>query len=162
MKYDWDDIIPEDMKIVWNRWLNELQELSNFTVPRCFYSPDDNIKGTQCELHIFGDGSEIGYGAVAYLRFIGINGIRVTIAFAKSRLTPMKKVTIPRIELAGSHLAVQMRNMIKRELKNYIQREYFWTDSMTVLKFIRNERKRFHRFVANRVSYIREHTQSHQ
>lgn len=163
MKYDWDDPIPEDMQTVWNRWIDELHELSNFTLPRCFYSFNYESQHPTCELHVFGDGSEIGYGAVAYLRFSDDNGqYYVSLAFAKSRMTPMKKVTIPRIELAGSHLAVQIRNMMVRELKDYIVREYFWTDSVTVLKFIRNERTRFQRFVANRVSFIREHSQPEQ
>lgn len=46
--------------------------------------------------------------------------------------------------------------MLQKELQLKLEKSVFWTDSTTVLKYICNETRRFHTFVANRVSTIRE------
>lgn len=48
--------------------------------------------------------------------------------------------------------------MLKRELPLQFEESCFWTDSQTVLKYINNETKRFHTYVANIVASIREAT----
>ena len=45
---------------------------------------------------------------------------------------------------------------MRKELQLPIDASYFWTDSTTVLKYINNEDKRFHTFVANRVAVVRD------
>ncbi len=50
--------------------------------------------------------------------------------------------------------------MLKKELRLQLQELVFWTDSTSVLKYVMNEDKRFHTFVANRVSIIREATKT--
>ena len=81
---------------------------------------DDNVYDL-CELHIFCDGSEIAYGAVAYLRFIKGDSIRVSSPiFAESRLTPLSNKTIktvPRIELCGAKLAIEVYKIVEAELQ---------------------------------------------
>ena len=39
-----------------------------------------------------------------------------------------------------------------------INKEYFWADSKVVLGYISNSSKRFKIFVANRIQFIRDHT----
>ena len=65
-------------------------------------------------------------------------------------------MTIPRLKLAAATLSVRLNKMLKKELEMTIDNITFWTDSMTVIRYIQNESKRFHTFVANRVSFIRE------
>lgn len=48
--------------------------------------------------------------------------------------------------------------MLKAELELELSQSVFWTDFTSVLKYINNENKRFHTFVANRVSTIRDVT----
>ncbi|XDV39580.1 hypothetical protein PO909_008806 [Leuciscus waleckii] len=48
------------------------------------------------------------------------------------------------------------------ELRFQLQQSIFWTDSTSVLNYIKNEDKRFHTFVANRVSTIRGATETSQ
>lgn len=67
-------------------------------------------------------------------------------------------MTTPRLELTAAVLAVRVDEMLKKELKIDLDSSVFWTDSMTVLKYIQNETKRFHTFVANRVVVIRDST----
>ncbi|XP_077980257.1 uncharacterized protein LOC144435544 [Glandiceps talaboti] len=74
----------------------------------------------------------------------------------KSHVAPLKQVTIPRMELSAATLAVRVDKSIKKELDMKVYETFFWTDSMTVLRYTNNETARFHTFVANRVTVIRE------
>ena len=72
---------------------------------------------------------------------------------AKSKLAPISTTTIPRLELCAAVAAVKLGVLVKKELKIEVE-SYYWTDSMIVLQYIRNKKKRFKTFVANRVEKI--------
>ena len=112
------------------------------------------------QLHHFGDASEQGYGTASYLRFTnGMEKIHIAFILGESRVTPLKQVTIPRLELA---LAVRVDRMLRLELQIELEESTFWTDIQSVLKYIRNDTKRFHTFVANRVAVIRDLSKAKQ
>ena len=78
---------------------------------------------------------------------------------AKSRVTPMKFVSIPRLELTAAALSIKVSLILKKGLTRSTSiREFYWTDSMVVLGYISNEAKRFKVFVANRIQLIRENS----
>ncbi|KAK7877121.1 hypothetical protein WMY93_032173 [Mugilogobius chulae] len=81
---------------------------------------------------------------------------RVHCAFVmgKARVAPLKPVTIPRMELTAAVVASRMDKLCKKELQMELKDSVFWTDSTSVLKYIKNETSRFKIFVANRVSEI--------
>jgi len=81
---------------------------------------------------------------------------RVHCAFVmgKSRVAPLKPVTIPRLEPTAAVCSVRISQQLRRELECIIDQEYFWTDSKVVLGYIANESRRFHVFVADRVQEI--------
>ena len=147
----WDDPIPETSKQKREAWERELPKLEQFQIPRCF-KPQD-VK--RCELHHFSDASNGGYGAVSYLRQINTVGqVHCSLIMAKSRLAPLKAMTIPRMELSAVVLATRLGRMIKQEVTLSIDQSTFWTDSTCVLRYIENKDKRFQTFVANRISAI--------
>ncbi|XP_035985471.1 uncharacterized protein LOC118558973 isoform X4 [Fundulus heteroclitus] len=74
----------------------------------------------------------------------------------------MKQTTIPRLELTAAVLAVRVNKLLQKELQIQLEKPVFWTDSTTVLKYISSETRRFHTFVANRISVIREATDVNQ
>ena len=158
----WDDQIPESTRQRWNTWLSDLPKLERFEIPRCF-KPSD-FASVQCrELHHFSDASSQGYGAVSYLRQIDTTGnVHCSLVMAKSRLAPLKSVTIPRMELSAAVLATRLDRMIKQETTTPIDRSVFWTDSTCVLRYIENKDKRFQTFVANRISAILEQSNANQ
>ncbi len=158
----WDDTIPLVLQKQWNHWISELDKVAEFQVNRCFKSMDFGLPTYAC-LHHFADACEAGYGTVSYLKMLNSeNMVHVAFLLGKSRVTPLKPVTIPRLELTAAVLAVKVDIMLKKEMQLPLEDSVFWTDSTTVLNYIKNEDKRFHTFVANRVSYIRDATQPQQ
>lgn len=158
LNYSWDEHIPQSYQQQWVRWLEDLKGLSTFSVPRCI-KPKDFGQLISAQLHHFSDASEDGYGTVSYLRLLNEqNQVHLAFSLGKARVAPVKKVTIPRMELTAAVLAVRVDRMLKAELQLNLESSIFWTDSTTVLKYIGNETKRFHTFVANRISAIREAT----
>ena len=158
----WDDSLPPDILCQWNSWLEDLDLLNTFKISRCV-KPATYGKVVRAQLHHFADASEAGYGTVTYLRMLNEQSkVQVSFLLGKARVTPLKAVTIPRLELTAAVLAVRMDSMLKEELKWTFEDSAFWTDSTSVLKYIKNEDRRFHTFVANRISTVRESSEPWQ
>ena len=131
--------------------------MTSYEVPRNITS----LRTNSYEIHVFSDGSEKAYGCVAYLRSRNAHTTSLKLLMSKSRLTPLSKsalTTTPRIELCAAKLGVELIQQLRRELTLDIQNETFWSDSVTVLRYIKNETKRFHRYVSNKVSFTRNFT----
>ncbi|XP_013415996.1 uncharacterized protein LOC106177694 [Lingula anatina] len=111
----WDDDLPEDLLSMWQSWLADLPNIAGIRVSRC-YSPD-LWEAPTVEVHIFCDGSEISFGSVAYLRIVSANGtISVAFLLSKTRIAPVKKLTMPRLELQAAVLAARIYLKLKEEL----------------------------------------------
>ena len=155
-KLDWDEKIPEEDLSRWKAWLKELPKLQGFSTGRCF-NPSGFGEVASAQLHYFSDASEIAYGAVSYLRLVNAHGdVHCSFITGKSRLSPLKPVTIPRLELSAAVLSTRLDAMIQDELEIPVDDSIFWTDSTCVIRYLENEEKRFTTFVANRVAAIRE------
>ena len=153
-KLQWDEQIDERSAYEWLKWKNNLLTLENVTVPRC-YKPKDFGKNITYSLHHFSDASESGYGQTSYLRMENENGdIHCSLIFGKSRMAPVKYVSIPRLEFTAATLSVKISKMLKEELDIHTTSESFWTDSQVVLSYINNESQRIKVFVANLVQFI--------
>ncbi|XP_038131095.1 uncharacterized protein LOC119776626 [Cyprinodon tularosa] len=159
LKLGWDEIIPSDIAEQWGRWLDDLPKLCRLQVTRCLRHKDFTAAPVTMQLHHFSDASELGYGAVSYLRVVSNNDINCNIVLSRNRLAPVKPSTIPRLELAAAVVAVQLDQRIRQSFELPLLDSVFWTDSTIVLHYIRNEDKRYQTFVANRVSQIREVSQ---
>nr|XP_057933833.1 uncharacterized protein LOC131132323 [Doryrhamphus excisus] len=153
----WDEAIMEFSRKKWSNWLEDLQKVAEFEVDRCF-KPREFGDRVVAQLHHFSDASEVGYGTASYLRLQTNGKVYVSFLLGKGRVAPLKQMTIPRLELVAAVLAVRVAKLLQKELQLQLKESVFWTDSTTVLKYIRNETSRFHTFVANRAAYIREAT----
>ena len=154
----WDDPIPDDTRARWEKWRAELLQLQRISIPRC-YKPVGFGRVEREELHHFSDASVKGYGQCSYLRLIDERQrVHCSFVMGKSRVAPLKPVTIPRLELTAAVCSVRIREQLRQELKYHVDQEYLWTDSKLVLGYISNESRRFHVFVANRVQDIQDST----
>lgn len=111
------------------------------------------------QLHHFSDASDHGYGQCSYLRLTDDTGrVHCSFVMGKARVTPLKPVTIPRLELTAALLSVRISASLREELEYDQITEVFYTDSQVVLGYIKNDARRFHVFVANRVQQIRDNS----
>ena len=135
----------------------ELHALAELKIRRC-YKPDNFGHVRTVELHSFSDASVNGYGQSSYLRMINDRDeVHCALVMAKSRVTPLKPVTVPRLELTAAVVSTKIGSFLQKELNYQDMQEFFSTDSRVVLGYISNEARRFHTFVANRVQAIRDH-----
>ena len=158
----WDEKVEGRENLRWRHWLDDLQRLEALTIDRCL-KPREQDDSAVSQLHLFSDASERGYAAVAYLRTVDGSGkIHCSFIVGKARLCPKRSTSIPRLELTAAVLAVQLSKMVQEELRLPIADIVFWTDSTSVLQYIRNESRRFRTFVANRVARIQDATKESQ
>ncbi|KAL7880839.1 hypothetical protein SRHO_G00030930 [Serrasalmus rhombeus] len=161
-KYSWDENLPDNVVKDWNKWISSLQQLADFGVDRCI-KPKQFGEPVFAQLHHFADASANAYGTASYLLLRNATGeAHSTLVMAKARVTPLKAPTIPRMELTAATVAVKMDRLLKKELELELHTSVFWTDSTTVLKYLRSEGTRFKTFVANRISTILQHSQISQ
>ena len=76
----------------------------------------------------------------------------------KARVAPIKPVTIPRLELSAAVVAVRLHQQVYDAIEYPVSKVFFWTDSMSTIRYISNTTSRFKVFVANRLSIIHEVT----
>jgi hypothetical protein len=151
---DWDVPMPEDDKVQWLRWKNDLQLLDSLKISR------NVVLGrisdvVEFQLHHFCDASAYAYGTVSFVRARMADGsIECSFILAKSKLAPIRPVTIPRLELLAAVLAVKVDKVIRAELDINIAATFFWSDSSIVLSYINSPNQRFKVFVANRLNEI--------
>lgn len=119
---------------------------------------NNNYKNLQ--LHVFSDASSKAMCAVAYWRWEHNGVIHVAFIASKSRVTPIKHVTIPKLELQAALLGARLADTIAREHTLTISERYFWCDSTTVLQWINNNTRHYKTFVANRLGEIDELTRA--
>ncbi|CAG9134412.1 unnamed protein product [Plutella xylostella] len=108
------------------RWLRGLDELDGLQIPRCY----DPTQGRR-QLHVFCDASEVAYAAAAYWRVEHPDG---SIAVAKSKVAPIKALSIPRLELQAAVIGTRLADMVQREHRWKSESVHYWTDSRTVLQ----------------------------
>ena len=155
----WDEIIPDALHESWRMWCAELQLLPTVKVPRC-YLPNANRPGAQ--LHVFCDASSEAYACVAYFRWELEGRVQVSLVCGRTRVAPLKPITIPRLELMAALMGSRLSSTIKNEHDVLINDVVFWSDSKTVLHWIRSDPGRYKQFVANRLGEIQELTETHQ
>ncbi|XP_014835554.1 PREDICTED: uncharacterized protein LOC106913412, partial [Poecilia mexicana] len=150
----WDEPLPTDLEEKWEQWCVELPLLHLVSIPR-WYHTEINKESHTVKLHVYCDASEKAYGAVAYLQ--GQNNLEETITSfvaSKSRVAPLKKMTLPRLELMGALIGARLGYSLLKPLNMEKNQLNMWTDSMITLHWIRSSARRWKPFVSNRVAEI--------
>lgn len=163
LKIDWDEQMPEPILSQWLQWLTELPEIANFAVPRR-YAPDFNLfEAKRLEVHTFADASEVAMGVVSYLRITSPDDV-ISCSFLKANTNcaPLKPMGPARLETQACVLAVRQQDLIRSEIDLKVDRYVLWSDSMTAIQYINNETRRFHVYIANRITEIHESTDPSQ
>ncbi|XP_058836416.1 uncharacterized protein LOC131693000 [Topomyia yanbarensis] len=152
----WDDNLPSSLVDSWMDFNAQFPNLNEIRIPRFVVCPN----AISFQLHSFSDASEKAYGACSYLRSEDSKGqVTASLISSKSRVAPLKRQTIPRLELCGAQLAVELHQKVTKSL-NLTCESFFWTDSKTVLQWLAQPPNAWTTFVAHRVSFIQHSTQN--
>ena len=152
-KVDWDDPVPSRIQDAWIQWRSELPLLSQKCIPRCYFNKKSQPRSM--EIHGFADASEVAYAAVVYLRITDeSDNAQTSLVISKTKVAPIKRLTIPRLELCGAQLVAQLIHRVRQVLAIPLSHVYAWTDSTVVLNWLDGSPKRFKAYVGNRVSTI--------
>ncbi|XP_074040761.1 uncharacterized protein [Leptinotarsa decemlineata] len=154
----WDDEISDCMEEKWQLWIADLKTIHNFKIHRKYFTLDR--QKSEIQLHIFCDASEKCYAAVAYLRIQQGEKVETSFITAKTRVAPLKPLSIPRLELQAALMGARLGHFLKNTLDMEISAIWYWSDSKTVLYWIRSEARRFKVFVAQRLEEIQDLTNS--
>ncbi|GBO31665.1 hypothetical protein AVEN_22673-1 [Araneus ventricosus] len=158
LKIDWNDYLPEREAEEWERFLNSLHSINQLCIPRhvlCEF-PE------KLEVHGFADASEKAYGAVVYLKSSAGERNCVRLLCSKSRVAPLKSISVPKLELCAAVLLAQLVKRVLCAIKLEINGIYLWSDSTIVLAWIQHEPWELKTFVPNRIAAIQELTKKEQ
>ena len=99
---DWDEILEDDLVTKAQAWFNQLENLNKVRVPRCLrWGREEQV--VSFTLHTFVDASQSAYGAVVYAKHIyHSGGTSCRLIAAKTRISPLKSMSIPRLELMSA------------------------------------------------------------
>ncbi|GFS79746.1 integrase catalytic domain-containing protein [Trichonephila clavipes] len=132
-----------------------LDTKDNLRIPRLVLDSTNDEVSDLIEIHIFCDASKLAYGAAAYVKVRKQNEVLVNLITSKTRVAPLKAVTLPRLELLGALVAALLSSRVQEIVRKKKECKVFhWTDSKIVLFWIKGSSKRWKQFVANRVQEI--------
>ena len=148
----WDEPLPCELLERWEKLLDGLKQVHSITIPRCYFS-----NWTSCSLRGFCDASQHAYAAVVYLWIETDGSCYSKLVVAKTRVCPLQKHSIPRLELLGALLLSRLLSWAHSALRVELRLEpsICYTDSIVVLYWIKRVDKEWKQFVENRVTEIR-------
>ncbi|XP_029169301.1 uncharacterized protein LOC114939215 [Nylanderia fulva] len=152
----WDESLPQDIH---TRWLGIKQQLTNLgelRVPR-FVGRVIDDGGVQ--LHGFCDASKRAYGACVYVRAYNSGECRVRLLVSKSRVAPMRAISLPRLELSAALLLAKLIEKVRESVGLHAAGVVLWSDSTITLQWIQSSSRKWSAFVANRVGEIQRLTE---
>nr|CAH7725344.1 unnamed protein product [Callosobruchus chinensis] len=154
-KVNWDESVAIDLHTKWVRWRREILCLNKLEIPRHV-----RWRGTiSSQLHCFCDASQDAYATCIYIRSTNQEGTAmVRLLCAKSKVSPLKTLTIPRLELQGALLMSKLATKVRQSLQLNFDEVYYWTDSTIVLGWLHTSSSLLKTFVSNRVSEIQSLT----
>ena len=152
--YDWDTTLPIDVQSSIQTWLDDLDKISKWNIQRRV-TMDTWSDLESVELFVFADASEKAYGTCIYLKSTGATGTQVRLVTSKVRVAPLKKVTLPRLELLSALLGARLLNFVINALQLPCNTPYHcFTDSMIAKAWIQGDPHKWKQFVRNRVQEI--------
>ncbi|GFT44317.1 putative RNA-directed DNA polymerase from transposon X-element [Trichonephila clavipes] len=147
LKLKWDDPLPENIQKIFRKWRDEIVYLEKVNIPR-YVEINENS-----ELHLFVDACKSSYGACVYIRTVTPLGVKIRLIRAKSRVAPLKTMTIPRLELMACCIGARLVHSVYAALDVPDLKIIAWSDSMVALWWLKDHGD-WSVFVANRVNEI--------
>jgi len=104
----WDDPLPGTMSSVWIELASQLRTVQNIKLHRFSMMPNASV-----QVHAFSDASITAYGACIYLRAEAFGSVTSYLLCSKSKVAPLKTLTIDKLELSDALLLTELIYVIK-------------------------------------------------
>lgn len=149
----WDETISSDSLLIWNNLLTDLPHIESIAIPRWIQTmPEDLL-----EIHGFCDASKGAYCACVYIRCQTPNATVFTnLLIAKSKVNPLKPVSLPKLELTGAVLLSKLVKYVLNVFDFNVSSVTLWTDASIVLGWLSKPPWSWDTFVANRTGQIHD------
>ena len=161
---DWDEEVTGAHRKTWDKWLKDLKSAAYVEIDRNIFKERKESEGKlECSLHGFCDASKTAYCAMVYAVYKNGEDVQVSLLTSKTRIAPLKSMTIPRLELMAARILAQQMKSVREAIESYakITNCFFWSDSMTALQWIQNKGE-WKQFVRTRVNEILSLTNKEQ
>ncbi|XP_051162155.1 uncharacterized protein LOC127282115 [Leptopilina boulardi] len=113
MTTGWDDPLPEEMERNWQVFRDQLKLINEWRIPRLAKI----INAEDLQLHDFADASQRSYGACIYLRSSNGGKHHSMLLCSKSRVAPVKIISLSRLELSAAVLLIKLNKVVIKALK---------------------------------------------
>ena len=144
-RIEWDEPIEESFQHRWRKIAQDIIEATNMVIPQQYFP---SLQLSVQELHVFADASTKAYGAVAYFRQDNCTSL----VMSKTRVSPLKPMSLPRLELMAAVIAIRLAKFILSSIKCQCN-VHLWSDSQIVLHWI-NSCKKLTPFISHRINEI--------
>ena len=152
LKLGWDEVLTPEMLTEWRKFFMSLFDASHISFDRCL-TPQGAVG--RPSLVLLSDGSEVAYGCAAYVRWELADGtFWCRLIMAKSRIAPVNRVSIPRMELNGAVVNKRLRDVITEESRLEFEKVHHIIDSETVLCQLYKVASKFQVFEGVRIGEI--------
>ncbi|VDN54258.1 unnamed protein product [Dracunculus medinensis] len=145
-KLPWDQPLNEHESQTWNSlitlWPTYVKEIPRAVINTFQYT----------SIHVFTDASIKAYAAAVYVK----QSPTTSLIFAKSRVAPIKTMTIPKLELLAILIGVRAAQFVIKQLEFENAQVILWSDSRCALHWTQNHSRLLPRFIQNRVEEIRK------
>jgi len=158
LQCDWDTPLPAELCLRWENYCTNLKSLSRIRIPRWTGRHRDSLA---FEIHGFADASSRAYAAIVYIRVLhSLTEFQTNLLAAKTKVAPIKTVSIPRLELNAVVLLSRLIKWVVTSLKLPSTTVFGWTDSTVALAWLRQHPSKWCTYVANRVSEVQSNSVS--
>ena len=80
--------------------------------------------------------------------------VHTSLVTSKTKVSPIKQLSIPRLELCSAHVLAHLLQHVKEVLELPMSDVFAWTDSTIVLSWLVGNPRRFKTYVGNQISSI--------
>ena len=156
-KVSWDLPLEGELLRSWHSLIADLLHGQPVSIPRCYFDGVSSEVKTY-ELCGFCDASTRAYAAVVYLVMHTDTGRFVQFVVSKTRVAPVQRQTVPRLELLSALLLARLVASVTEALtlQLTLNPPKCFTDSKVALFWIRGLEKEWKQFIQNRVNEIRK------
>ena len=153
LRIDWDEFVPIEIQSIWIQWKSELLLfMVNLYLVITFLR---NLTSSLFNYMVLGMPLRMLTQELSYLRIVdSLDHIHVFLVMSKTKVSPIKKLSIPHLELCSAQVLAHLLNYVKDTLQVPMSHVFTWTHSTIVLNWLSGNPRGFKTFVGNRVSSI--------